>query len=96
MILLALIIFLISLFFLTKSPVLNKWVTCSVLSPLKEFIQTKKDISSPDSGVIHAGGELAMAGDNITRMGANSHTVHHKIDLSQSINHQQSSQSITA
>lgn len=93
MLLLALIIFLISLIFLTKASVLNKWVTCFVLNLLNELIQTKGDISSPDGSVIHAGGELTIEGNNITLMGANGHTVHHSIDLSQFINHKQSSHS---
>lgn len=96
MLLLALIIFLIRLIFLTKDPVWNKRIACFVLTPLKELIQAKYDMSSPYSGVIHAGGELAVVGDNITRMDTNSYTTHHKIDLSRFINYQQSCQSTTA
>lgn len=96
MLLIIFIIFLISLIFLTKTPILNKWVTYSVLSLLNELIQAKSDISTPDSGVTHAGCELAMVGNNITRMGANSHTVHHKIVLSRFINYQQSGESTAA
>ncbi|WP_334323944.1 hypothetical protein [Gilliamella apicola] len=49
-------------------------------------------MSSPYTGIIHAGGELAMVGDNITRMDTNSYTTHHKIDLSLFINRQKSNQ----
>lgn len=96
MILLALIVFLISFIFLSKATFLNKWVTCFVLNGLNDLIQAKVDILTPDDGVIHAGYELAMEGDSITRMSANSYAVHFKITLSRSIKHKQSSQSIIA
>lgn len=95
MLLIMLAIFLINIIFLMKNPVLNKWIIYSVLNPLNELIQAKGDMSSPYSGIIHAGGELAMVGDNITRMDTNSYTTHHKIDLSLFINRQKSNQRTT-
>lgn len=59
-------------------------------------MQAKEDISSPNGGLTHAGGELAMVGNNIMRTGIKSHTIHYKINLSRLINHQESSQSTAA
>jgi hypothetical protein len=89
MLLTMLVILFISIIFLMKNPVLNKWVACYVFNFRNELIQAKGDISSPDGGVIHTGGELAMVGDNITCMSTNSYTAHHKLKLSIFITHQQ-------
>ena len=96
MLLIMLAIFLINITFLIKNPVLNQWIIYSALNFLNELIQTKGDISIPDDGITHAGNELVMVGNNTTSIGINSHTVHNKIDLSQFINHQQSTQNTVA
>ena len=90
------VIFLLSMIFLIKNPILNQLVICSTLNLLNKPIQTKGDISTSDDGLAHVGRELAVAGDKIIRMGDSSYNFHHKICLSQYINHQQSGQSTAA
>lgn len=87
------VIFLLSMIFLIKNPILNQLVICSTLNLLNKPIQTKGDISTSDDGLTHVGRELAVAGDKIIRMGDSSYNFHHKICLSQYINYQQSGQS---
>ena len=91
MILLVLIIFLINIMFLTKDSVLNKLITYSEINCLKDFILASSDAFKFNMSKYCAGNELTVRGNGIKHQSIKSHTIHYKLDLSQFINHQQSS-----